>query len=68
VGSENLSEPSDEDDYIDDLPAVIDNKFKKPRASVSAEAFGNWNKKEDFKAPSYPKTPEIKAALQKRLA
>ena len=30
---------------------------KGPRASVSAEAFGKWNKKEEFKAPKYPKTP-----------
>jgi cAMP-dependent protein kinase regulator len=67
LGSENESEPSDDDDYMEELPAPIANKYKKPRASVSAEAFGHWNKKEDFKAPSYPKTPQIKAALQKRL-
>lgn len=38
-----------------------------PRASVSAEAFGNWNKKEDFKAPHYDKSDETKAALKLRL-
>jgi len=29
-----------------------------PRASVSAEAFGNWNKKEEFKAPFYEKSSD----------
>lgn len=38
-----------------------------PRASVSAEAFGNWNKKEDFKAPVFPKTDTVKQNLTKRL-
>lgn len=38
-----------------------------PRASVSAEAFGTWNKKEEFKAPFYPKSDAVKEALRKRL-
>ncbi len=33
---------------MDDLPEKLDNKYKKPRASVSSEAFGAWNKKGDF--------------------
>ena len=40
---------------------------KGPRASVSAEVFGKWNKKEEFKAPKYPKTPQVRDALKKRL-
>jgi hypothetical protein len=40
---------------------------RKPRASVSAEAFGNWNKKGDFKAPVIPKSQETKTALKQRL-
>ena len=39
-----------------------------PRASVSAEAFGNWNKKEEFKAPFYPKTEELTSSLRTRLS
>jgi len=39
-----------------------------PRASVSAEAFGNWNKKEEFKAPFYEKSSELVAALRSRLS
>jgi cAMP-dependent protein kinase regulator len=34
---------------------------------VSAEVFGAWNKKQDFVAPTYEKTPQVKNALKKRL-
>ena len=44
------------------------NASRKPRASVSAEAFGNWNKKEEFKAPFYPKSDELVTALRNRLS
>jgi cAMP-dependent protein kinase regulator len=37
------------------------------RSSVSAEAFGVFNKKADFKAPSYPKSEEVREKLKKRL-
>jgi cAMP-dependent protein kinase regulator len=60
--------PSDEDEYIDDLPTIIQsNKGKGPRTSVSAEAFGAWNKKGEFKAPFYAKNDQQKEALKKRL-
>lgn len=66
--SENESIPSDEDEYIDDLPEVIQQTKKKgPRTSVSAEVFGTWNKKGDFKAPCFEKSNEVKEALKKRL-
>ena len=54
-----------------DLPLeeVKKNAAKRgPRASVSAEAFGNWNKKEEFKAPFYPKSDELISALRTRLS
>jgi hypothetical protein len=60
AGSENESNNSEEDDVIEDLPAEELKKKSNMRTSVSAEAFGKWNKKEDFKAPSYPKAPHIK--------
>ena len=44
------------------------NANRKPRASVSAEAFGNWNRKEEFKAPFYPKSDELITALRNRLS
>lgn len=42
-GSEDETDEDDEDDYCDALPVPVANKFKGPRASVSAEAFGVWN-------------------------
>ena len=52
-------EIQNEDDYIDILPqTAAQNKAKAPRASVSAEAFGNWNKKSDFKARVVEKSEE----------
>jgi len=47
-GSEDETDEDDEDDYVDILPALEARKNKGPRASVSAEAFGAFNKKEDF--------------------
>jgi hypothetical protein len=50
-----------EDDVVDILPEVIEKrKAKGPRQSVSAEAFGKFNKKEDFKARIIPKTEQVK--------
>ena len=38
-----------------------------PRASVSAEVFGTWNKKQEFVPPKYPKNQAQVEALKKRL-
>lgn len=53
------SEDSGGDDVLD-LPfeEVKQKTNNRPRASVSAEAYGNWNKKEEFKAPFFPKSQE----------
>ena len=65
-GADEVEEESedDEDDYDDDvgeLPKSKPNaKGNKPRGSVSAECFGDWNKKEDFEAPVIPKNDESK--------
>lgn len=40
---------------------------RKPRTSVSAEAFGIYNKKDEFKPPVYPKAPQVRENLKKRL-
>jgi len=40
---------------------------KKMRTSVSAEAYGNWNKKENFTAPVYPKNEQQKRRLSETL-
>ena len=40
----------------------------KQRCSVSAEAFGDFNKKQNFKPRVIPKTDEIKESILKRLS
>ena len=41
---------------------------KGPRSSVSAEAFGAWNKKSDFSARHVEKSEETKDAIRSRLS
>lgn len=65
-GSEMVSEESD-DDYVDELPAPIPNKPKKPRNSVSAEAYGEWNSKEDFTPTVIAKSDIVKGKIKTRL-
>ena len=60
------SHDSEEDDEIDELPAAAPKK-QGGRTSVSAEAFGNWNQKKEFKPKVVQKTPEVKARLVERL-
>lgn len=53
MGSENETDEDndEEEDFVEILPEKINNKYKKgPRGSVSSEAFGEFNKKSDFKA------------------
>ena len=45
----------------------IDNKYRKPRSSVSAEAFGVYNKKEEFKPVVVPKSEDTKSRIADRL-
>lgn len=63
------SEDSNDDDVVDDLPQPSTNYItRKGRQSVSAEAYGEWNKKGDFKAPVHPKTDEQKERIRATLA
>ena len=51
-GSEvETEEEEEEEEEIDTLPIPTTAKNNKPRSSVSAEAFGDWNKKGDFIPP-----------------
>ena len=70
LDSDQSGSDSEADDVFDlPLEQVKQHQAgKRPRASVSAEAFGNWNKKEEFKAPYYPKAPETAQALKNRLS
>lgn len=63
-GSEEETDEDDDDDYVDVLPEdLAKKKAKGPRTSVSAEAFGAFNKKEDFKPKTIEKSAEVKAAI-----
>lgn len=56
----------DDEDYVDDLPQPVA-KNRGPRMSVSAEVYGNFNKKQDYVAPVHPKTETQIAAIKKRI-
>lgn len=60
--SDVSSDQSDDDDYVDDLPPEQIKKMRgtMQRTSVSAEAFGQWNKKEDYKPIIIAKSEEVK--------
>lgn len=66
--SEEGSEEDEEDDYIDDLPQTKLQAKKVQRSSVSAEAYGLWNKKGAFKPRVIPKNEEAKKRINQRLS
>jgi len=57
-------EEEEEDDVEDELDEPPPAKSTGARSSVSAEAYGNWNVKKAFEAPSYPKTDEQKKRIK----
>jgi len=63
----NNDSDEEEDDDDDEPPPGFYEKSEaqqgKGRASVSAEAYGQWNQKKAFEPPSYPKTDAQKARL-----
>ena len=66
-------EEDEEGDEVPDLDAMLaqkrqENKVKdKNRASVSAEAYGMFNKRENFKARVIQKTPAQHKTIQEKL-
>lgn len=66
-GSEIESDQDNEEDYVDELPEPSKNKDPKQRTSVSAEAFGIYHKKEDFKPIVIEKSQEVKDKVSQRL-
>lgn len=66
-GKASANDDDDEDDdvLLDEVPVVM--KPKAARTSVSAEAYGAWNKKTDFKPPVYPKSDEQSGRLSELL-
>lgn len=72
--SENADADSDEeddDDVCDELPEhfkKVEGKQQTARASVSAEAYGQWNQKKAFVAKKIAKTDEQKERLKNVLS
>ena len=66
-GKGSSSESESEDDEIDDLPMPTKSKLSMARVSVSAEAFGQWNKKEDFHPRVINKSEDQKNRIHERL-
>ena len=58
---QDVTDESDQDDESEEEEVKKPAKNpKKQRAGVSAEVFGENNKKEDFKAPVVPKSDDVK--------
>jgi len=64
-GEEDESDEEDEgEDEAEEVPPPPGGYLSRgPRASVSAEAYGSWNKPQEFTAPVYPKSDEQKRRL-----
>jgi len=56
----------EEDDDVADVPLDPPPEYMKrgPRASVSAEAYGQWNQVKSFTPPVYPKSEEQKTRIK----
>lgn len=64
------SEDNDDDDEVEDLPLINKNSNtgkKNQRSSVSAEVYGNFNKKGLFKPRVIPKTEDQMKKIRERL-
>lgn len=68
AGSEDESSSSDNEhsDQIDELPQST-HQPTRHRSGVSAEAYGNWNKKESFQARVVHKSPEEESRISDRM-
>merc|ERR1719359_2582407 len=58
----------DEDDVVDEIEAAPVATTSRMRTSVSAEAYGDWNKKKEFTPPRHPKSDEQRSRIKEILA
>jgi cAMP-dependent protein kinase regulator len=65
-----VSSEEEDDEEVEDLPQQKKNSLNKKnqRSSVSAEVYGDFNKKGDFKARVIPKSDEQKKRIKERLS
>jgi cAMP-dependent protein kinase regulator len=57
----------DEDDVVDEIEMAPAATTSRMRTSVSAEAYGEWNKKKEFTPPRHPKSDEQRARIKEVL-
>lgn len=67
LGSEGESSHSNSSDEVDELEFQKKPNPERHRSAVSAEAYGVWNKKSDFKPRVIPKSDSQKSTLLNRL-
>ena len=74
-GIGSSSESEDEEEALDEFVEHTEHQhlvrktdYKVQRISVSAEAYGAYNKQGDFKPPSYPKSSETEQRLYSKLS
>jgi len=66
LAAHDSEEEESDDELLEEPPVVVS---KKMRTSVSAEAYGEWNKTvTDFTPPEYPKSEEQKRRIAERLS
>lgn len=63
----DASSEEEEEDFVDEIPQTLQQKVPKFRTSVSAEAFGIFNKKVEFKPRVIPKDDNTKEEIKERL-
>lgn len=62
AAAEDEDEEEEDDELdLDEIPPMANPN--RMRQSVSAEAYGEWNQKKEFKPPSYPKSDEQRKRL-----
>jgi cAMP-dependent protein kinase regulator len=57
----------EEDDVVDEIEAAPAATTSRMRTSVSAEAYGDWNKKKEFTPPRHPKSDEQRTRIKEVL-
>eukprot|EP00929_Paragymnodinium_shiwhaense_P029195 TRINITY_DN16790_c0_g2_i4.p2 TRINITY_DN16790_c0_g2~~TRINITY_DN16790_c0_g2_i4.p2 ORF type:complete len:269 (+),score=108.94 TRINITY_DN16790_c0_g2_i4:82-888(+) len=65
---EEEEESEDEEDEVQEVDELPSYGGRGPRKSVSAEVYGEWNKKDAFTPPVHPKSEQQKGRLQDVLA
>jgi cAMP-dependent protein kinase regulator len=57
----------EDDDVVDEIEAAPVATTSRMRTSVSAEAYGDWNKKKEFTPPRHPKSDEQRGRIKEVL-